>query len=273
MDLYKSVSYAASELFTKRYSTSFSMSTNLFDGHMRPHIYAIYGLVRIADEIVDTYRGEDAAEILARLEADVYTAIERGYDTNPIIHAFALTAKHYDISKEIIAPFFESMAMDLRPVEYMQELYERYIYGSAEVVGLMCLKVFCDGDQLQYGELKSGATALGSAYQKVNFLRDIAADYDELGRLYFPGVTYDTFSEADKTAIVNDIEKDFDEARRYIKKLPAGCRRAVTLSAVYYGELLNEIKRTQADVLKTKRIRIGNGRKLWLYAKVRSGVV
>lgn len=272
MGLYDATSLEASKLFTKRYSTSFSMSTNLFDDTLRPHIYAIYGLVRIADEIVDTYRGEDASELLERLEQDVYQGIERGYDTNPIVHAFSLTAREYDISKNLIAPFFESMAMDLRPVEYTQERYDTYIYGSAEIVGLMCLRVFCKGDDERYESLMEGAKYLGSAYQKVNFLRDIAADYTDLGRLYFPGIAYDTFSEADKEAIVQDIEHEFAAADAYIAKLPDSCQRAVRLSRLYYGELLKEIKQTPADILKTKRIRVADGRKVWLYAKVRLGV-
>ncbi|MBH2007287.1 phytoene/squalene synthase family protein [Candidatus Saccharibacteria bacterium] len=274
MELYEKVSYQVSELVTEQYSTSFSMSSRLFDDSIRADIYAVYGLVRIADEIVDTYRNDDAKELLTRLEVDTYAAIARGYDTNPIVHSFALTAKRYGIDEVLIRPFFESMAMDLETVDsYTVERYETYIYGSAEVVGLMCLRVFCGGDEAQYRSLVPGARALGSAYQKVNFLRDVAADHDELGRLYFPGVTYGHFDEAQKARIVEDIGQDFAQARSYVSKLPSNSRRAVSLSMLYYGELLQKIKATSAETLKQERVRIGGARKLWLLTKVTLGVV
>lgn len=272
MDLYEKVSYELSRQLTERYSTSFSMSSRLFDRMIRDDIYAIYGLVRIADEIVDTYRGADARSLLEDLESATYAAIERGYDTNPIVHSYALTAKKYGIDSELIRPFFASMAMDLAPAEYTDELYESYIYGSAEVVGLMCLRVFCAGDGARYDELKPGAQALGSAYQKVNFLRDIAADYRELGRLYFPGVTYDGFDDEEKQRIISDIERDFEKARAYADKLPASSRRAVKLSMSYYGELLKRITYTSAATLKKERVRIGNARKVALLIHASVGV-
>ena len=272
MELYKSVSYELSKYLTERYSTSFSMSSRLFDHTIRSDIYAIYGLVRIADEIVDTYRGADAKSLLENLEHTTYAAIERGYDTNPIVHSYALTAKKYGIDRQLIQPFFASMAMDLVPAEYTDELYETYIYGSAEVVGLMCLRVFCEGNDTRYEELKLGAQALGSAYQKVNFLRDIAADYQELGRLYFPGVTYETFDDEQKRQIVADIENDFEKARAHADKLPANSRRAVKLSISYYGELLARIKTTSAARLKTERVRIGDTRKVLLLVGATLGV-
>lgn len=271
MELYEKVSYELSKRLTERYSTSFNMSSRLFDRTIRDDIYAIYGLVRIVDEIVDTYRGADAKSLLENLETTTYAAIERGYDTNPIVHSYALTAKKYGIDSELIRPFFASMAMDLMPAQYTDELYESYIYGSAEVVGLMCLRVFCAGDGARYDELKPGAQALGSAYQKVNFLRDIAADYEELGRLYFPGVAYDKFDDEQKRRIVADIEHDFEKARAYADKLPANSRRAVKLSMSYYGELLTRIKLTPAEVLKTRRLRISNARKIMLLIGVQIG--
>lgn len=272
MELYAKVSYALSKQLTEHYSTSFSMSSQLFDQTIRDDIYAIYGLVRIADEIVDTYRGADAKLLLENLESTTYAAIKRGYDTNPIVHSYALTAKKYGIDNELIQSFFASMAMDLVPAEYTDELYETYIYGSAEVVGLMCLRVFCLGDDAQYDELKPGAQALGSAYQKVNFLRDIAADYQELGRLYFPVVIYDEFDDEQKQRIVADIERDFKKARAYADRLPVNSRRAVKLSMLYYGELLRRIKSTPAATLKTERVRIGNMRKMILLIHASIGV-
>lgn len=271
MDLYERASYEVSKLVTERYSTSFTMSSRLFASTIRRDIYAIYGLVRIADEIVDTYRGDDALDLLKRLEADTYAAIERSYDTNPVVHAFALTAHRYGIDESLIGPFFDSMAMDLSPVEYTPELYKTYIYGSAEVIGLMCLKVFCVDDNEMYERLAPGARALGSAYQKVNFLRDVAADYDELGRLYFPGVAYESFDDTQKQAIVDDIERDFVTARSYVEKLPVNSQKAVLLSTLYYGELLEKIKATPAKVLKKERVRIDGRRKLWLLASVTAG--
>jgi 15-cis-phytoene synthase len=271
MELYNDTSFAASELLTKKYSTSFSMSSRLFSKDIQKYIYAIYGLVRIADEVVDTYRGKDVEKIIVTLEQDTYEAIKRGYSTNPIIHAFAVTAVQFDIGKELIKPFFKSMQMDLSPQLYTSDLYKEYIYGSAEVVGLMCLKVFCGGNVAQYQKLEKGASALGAAYQKVNFLRDIAADYAELGRLYFPNTTFETFDEAAKKRIIKDIEKDFAQAKKAIVSLPDNSRRAVGMSYVYYLELLKKIKKTPAETLKKKRIRVNNVRKVMLMATASTG--
>jgi phytoene synthase len=264
MELYNETSFEASKLVTLKYSTSFGMSTKLFPRDMRRHIYAVYGLVRIADEVVDTYRGRDVEKIINDLEHETYAALKRGYSTNPIIHAFSITAREYGIGRELIGPFFKSMKMDLSPQLYTSALYREYIYGSAEVVGLMCLRVFCGGNVAKYNKLEKGASALGAAYQKVNFLRDIAADYAELGRLYFPGTTFETFDEKAKNNIVADIEKDFARAKKSISNLPESSRRAVRMSAVYYEALLKKIKRTSAETLKTKRVRINNVRKTLL---------
>lgn len=272
MDQYEKASYTVSKLITEKYSTSFSASSRLFDSRIRADIYAIYGLVRIADEIVDTYRGKDADYMLKRLESDVYGAIERDYDVNPIVHAFSKTASRYHIETTLIAPFFESMAMDLRPVEYTKQLYDKYIYGSAEVVGLMCLNVFCGGDATQYEALERGARALGSAYQKINFLRDVKADYEELGRLYFPGVEYQSFDDETKARIIDDIESDLVIAKEYVGKLPNNSRKAVSLSLLYYEELLQKIKRTPAATLKRQRVRITDIRKVMLMGGIMAGL-
>ena len=259
MDLYTKTAYEASALITNRYSTSFSLSIRLFEKSLRPHIYAIYGLVRIGDEIVDTYMGEDAAKLLKELKIDTHRALKTGYSTNPIVHAFAATARQCGIGSDLIDPFFESMAMDLSPQTYDQEKYETYIYGSAEVVGL-CLKVFCNDDD-RYESLVAGARSLGAAYQKVNFLRDIAADTEGLGRWYFPQGSYESFNESQKETIEKDIAKDFAGARRAIDKLPASSQKAVRLSWAYYHELMQKIEATPAETLKNNRVRVPNVRK------------
>lgn len=268
MDLYNDVSYDISKLVTNGYSTSFGSATKLFPISIRKHIYAIYGLVRIADEVVDTYRGKDVDKVLLDLETEVYTAMRRGYSTNPVIQSFAITAKVYGIDRSLIHPFFVSMAMDLHPAVYTQATYEKYIYGSAEVVGLMCLRVFCEGNDKLYGKLEKGAKALGAAYQKVNFLRDMAADYKELGRLYFPGVEFDSFDDAVKEKIIRNIEKDFIVAERSIHLLPENSNSAVFMSFVYYQALLAKLSKTPAATIKQKRIRINDVAKTALMTKV-----
>ena len=271
MEQYSNVSYELSALLTKRYSTSFGTSVTLLEKPLRRHIAAIYGLVRVADEIVDSYRGKDKLSQLDALESEVFTAIKKGYSTNPIVHSFAVTAEAYTIDKTLITPFFASMRTDITAKTFTQKEYNDYIHGSAEVIGLMCLKVFLEGDEKKYKKLTPGATALGSAYQKVNFLRDIKADHDELGRCYFPGVTFKSFSEADKRAIIVDIAKDLEFADKAIKQLPLSVRKAVRLSYRYYLELLEKLALTDASVLKENRLRVNNARKLWLYAQTLIG--
>ncbi len=272
MELYRTVSYDLSRRLTKAYSTSFSMSSRLFAKSIRPDIYAIYGLVRIADEIVDSYDGSDDEKhiLLDGLEQETYLAVDRQYSANPIVHAFALTAKGCSIDQTLIAPFFASMRMDIGR-QYRPENYQEYIYGSAEVVGLMCLKVFCDGDDEQYHRLEPGARKLGSAYQKVNFLRDFAADYIQLERVYFPGVEFASFSDEQKREIEREIVSEFAEADDYIAKLPIVARRAVRASWAYYYELLKSIQKTTVTDLRLSRVRVNNGRKLWLLVKVYLG--
>lgn len=272
MDLFTRVAYDFCRKLTLAYSTSFGMSSRLFERSIRSDIYAIYALVRVADEIVDSFRGSDATkqQLLDEFERDVYSAIERQYSVNPTLHAFARTAKLNKIDQSIIRPFFESMRMDIGG-NYTPEKYDEYIYGSAEVVGLMCLKVFCGTDEALYENLSEGARKLGSAYQKVNFLRDFAADYHELGRVYFPGVTYETFSDEQKQAIERDIEQEFNTAQSYIDQLPRSAQKAVRTSWVYYRELLRNIAATPVEVLKLQRVRIGWPRKLWLLVRVVAG--
>lgn len=274
MELYTKTSYEAARLLTLRYSTSFGQSSKLFAPQIRDHIYAIYGLVRIADEIVDTYKGKDAAKLLKDFEAETFAALRSGYSTNPIIHAFVTTAKRYGINRDLLRPFFKSMRMDLKTQTFNAHLYAQYIYGSAEVIGLMCLKVFCD-DAALYKKLEPGAKALGAAYQKVNFLRDVAADYAERGRVYFPKVTFETFSEAQKKAIIRDITKDFTKAQPAVIALPKGARAAVSVSFAYYSELLRKLEKTPVETIKTTRIRVSTPKKmqLFVHAKVRKGEV
>lgn len=267
MDLYERVSYESCQHLTARYSTSFSLSSKLFHKSIRRHIYAVYGMARIADEVVDTYKGKKQKEILADLEKEIYRAIEVGYSTNPIVHAFAITANSYSIEKELIEAFFKSMAMDIEPKLYDDKLYEEYIYGSAEVIGLMCLRVFCENNDQQYSELKPGARKLGSAYQKVNFLRDLAQDYKELGRIYFPNITFDTFDDEAKDKLVKEIREEFNEANEAIKNLPKNSRLAVRTSYEIYLSLLNKLAETDAKLIKTKRVRIGNSKKVWILLK------
>lgn len=266
MDQYNLVAAQVCQLVTNSYSTSFGTATKLFPKTIRQDIYNIYGLVRLADEIVDTYLGADAAEQLDGLEQETYRALDSGYSTNLIVHAFAQTAVKSNIGQELIAPFFYSMRLDTTPQHYTPELYARYIDGSAEVVGLMCVKVFVTTDA-EYTHLEPGARALGAAFQKVNFLRDLAADQANLERYYFPGSSFTTFDEATKLTIINDIESDFVIAKHAIAQLPASARPAVSAAYSYYSRLLRKLKSTTADELLQKRVRINNVIKIGLLAK------
>lgn len=268
MDLYDVTSASVSQIITKKYSTSFSLATSQFPKTMRQDIYNIYGLVRLADEIVDTYRGSDALELLDDLEQETYKALTRKYSTNIVVHAFMITANKVAITKQLIQPFFKSMRLDLKKSEYNTQEYKNYIYGSAEVVGLMCLKVFCMDNKAQYNDLENGAKALGSAFQKVNFLRDLAIDNVELGRIYFPGITFDTFNEKSKTEIVQDIEKDFKNAYQAIIMLPNSVKPAVLVAHTYYKKLLSRIKKTPIESLKNQRVRIPDAEKIWIICRV-----
>lgn len=271
MDLYTNTSYELSRIITERYSTSFSMSARLFDTAIRTHIYAIYGLVRIADEIVDTYRGADAAKQLDDLRQQVDSACTVGYSTNPLVHAFALTARQYGIHADLYEPFFDSMTTDLTASSFTEAAYRQYIYGSAEVVGLMCLRVFVSNDQNEYERQCHAAAALGAAYQKINFLRDIKSDYGVLGRVYFPGLTFESFDDAAKQTIIKDIDQDLRIAVPGIAQLPTAARSAVQTSYRYYAELLEKLRTTPAATIKKTRIRLPNARKLWLLAQSKVG--
>lgn len=274
MDTYIKASYATSKLLTQTYSTSFGLSIRLFKPSLRPHIYAIYGFARIADEIVDSYTGPGRREILDDLEAQTKVALKTGYSTNPVVQAFITTARQFNITTDLIAPFFKSMRMDITSQKFDQKLYESYIYGSAEVIGLMCLKVFV-ADEAAYEKLEAGAKRLGAAYQKINFLRDIASDAHKLNRWYFPISSFESFNEAAKKTIVTDIKKDFTAAKKAIVQLPSSSRPAVLLSYQYYSQLLKQIEHTPASLLLKKRIRVGDIQKtaLFIHSLVRKSYV
>lgn len=236
---------------------------------MRVHIYAIYGLVRIADEIVDTYRGSDAPILLDELKNETLRTLKTGYSSNPVVHAFAVTAKLYNFDEDVIEAFFESMRMDTEPYVNTAANYSRYIYGSAEVIGLMCLSVFTEGNHEQYKKLADGARALGAAYQKINFLRDLASDNNELDRWYFPDSSYESFTDTEKQRIVDDIENDLASAKQALGQLPKTSKRAVSLSLHYYGRLLDKLRAASAEDIKQQRIRVPGSLKLALYMKAR----
>lgn len=264
LSLYDQVCRECSKLITNRYSTSFSMGIKVFDDKFQMPIYAVYGFVRFADEIVDTFHDYEKGTLLQRFREDTYRAIEEKISLNPVLHAFQEVVHKYSIERELIDAFLDSMEMDLYFERYHDSLYKKYIYGSAEVVGLMCLRVFTEGDKEAYERLKAPACSLGSAFQKINFLRDMKSDYDERGRVYFPGVDFVNFTNEDKVTIEADIKKDFDDAYQGIIKLPSGARLGVMLAYVYYTKLFAKIKKATAARVKQERIRVPNGRKLSL---------
>jgi len=266
LSLYNSVCTECSKLVTVRYSTSFSMGIKLFDKKLRNPIYSIYGFVRFADEIVDTFHDKDKAALLQEFRADTYKAIEQKISLNPILHAFQGVVNAYEIDTDLIEAFLDSMEMDLHYSKYEDALYNKYIYGSAEVVGLMCLKVFTENNHKQYNELKDSARSLGSAFQKINFLRDIKSDYQERGRTYFPDVDYENFTEEKKRAIEADIKADFDHGLKGIQNLPKGARLGVYLAYVYYINLFNKIRNSSPLTVKQERIRVRNRKKIYLLA-------
>lgn len=261
MELYNKVCRECSKHITNRYSTSFSMGIRVFDKRFRAPIYAVYGFVRFADEIVDTFHDYPKKALLDRFREDTYRAIEERISLNPVLHAFQETVHQYKIERELIDAFLDSMEMDLHFDRYHDSLYKKYIYGSAEVVGLMCLRVFVEGDDEQYQRLKAPACSLGSAFQKINFLRDMKSDFDERGRVYFPGVDYTRFGQQDKLEIEADIKKDFDDAYKGIVQLPEGARFGVYLAYIYYTNLFKKIRSAPADRVTQERIRVPNRRK------------
>jgi len=267
IELYDETCLECSKLITQKYSTSFSLGIRAFDQRFHYPIYAIYGFVRYADEIVDTFHEHDKARLIAEFRKETQVAIAQKISLNPVLHAFQLVVNQYNIDYDLIDAFLKSMEMDLDKVEYDQRGYEEYIYGSAEVIGLMCLKVFCDGNSAVYEPLVAYARKLGSAFQKINFLRDIRSDFEERGRVYFPGVDFNTFSEQDKKAIEEDIQADFEEGLKGIRLLPNGCRKGVYIAYVYYFELFKKIKKSSAREVTQKRIRVSDPQKMWLMAQ------
>ncbi len=264
-DLYSDTSFECSKLITERYSTSFSLGIRAFDKKYRDPIYAIYGFVRYADEIVDTFHHHNKAELFSSFKQDTYKAIELGISLNPVLHSFQLTINKYKIPHQLIEAFLKSMEMDLDKNKYEQHSYEEYIYGSAEVIGLMCLMIFCEGDIDKYNKLTPFARSLGSAFQKINFLRDIKSDFQERGRVYFPEVEFNSFCETQKKDIEMDIQKDFDHGLEGIKQLPEGARLGVYIAYRYYIELFRKIKNVPASEVASKRIRVGDSRKAFLF--------
>jgi phytoene/squalene synthetase len=268
IDLFHKVSHECSRITTERYSTSFSSAIKLLHSDLRGPIYDIYGLVRFADEIVDTFHEHDKATLLADFKRQTYEAIEKGISLNPILQSFQRTVNRYNIDLQLIEAFFKSMEFDLDKSKYDASGYAEYIYGSAEVVGLMCLYVFLNGDQTEYEKLKPSAQALGAAFQKVNFLRDVKADYQQLNRVYFPGVDFNSFTPEMKQAIEDDIQHDFNNAYRGIVKLPLKARFGVYLAYKYYLSLFKKIKAVQPQRILEERIRIPDYQKVWVAAKV-----
>ncbi len=262
--LYDTVCLKASRHTTYSYSTSFSLGIRSLDKRFHAPIHAIYGFVRFADEIVDTFHGFDKNELLQRFRADTDLAIAEGISLNPILHSFQTVVNSYSIEKELYDTFLDSMAMDLTDTEHDQQSYETYILGSAEVVGLMCLRVFCQGDEANYQRLKPSAMKLGAAFQKVNFLRDLKDDHQNLGRTYFPGIEVAEMNADTKELIEQDIQHDFDEALIGIRQLPKGARFGVYIAYVYYLNLFRKIKALPYDRIMKERVRVRNRRKFLL---------
>lgn len=265
---YDKTSYKISKILTNDFSTSFSLGILALDKSIRNHIYSIYGLVRVADEIVDTYHDSDKKTLLNKLKKDTYDAIDAKLSTNPILHSFQLTVNKYNIDKNLIEAFFNSMEMDIYRNNYTREEFNKYVYGSAEVVGLMCLKVFVNGDEKLYKELNNYAKSLGSAFQKVNFLRDIRSDYYDRNRIYLPSERKENgLIEEKKTELEDETFKDFQNALIGIKKLPKSSKTGVYAAYLYYTYLLKKIKKANLETLLNKRLRISNTKKLLLFIK------
>jgi phytoene synthase len=262
--IFHDVSQQCSRITTERYSTSFNSAIRLLHRDLRMPVYNLYGFVRFADEIVDTFHGYDKATLLEEFKKETWLAIERKISINPILHSFQMVVNQYNIDHELIEAFFASMESDLNKQAYDVNGYKQYIYGSAEVVGLMCLYVFCEGNKDLYNSLKAPAQALGAAFQKVNFLRDVKADYQQLKRTYFPGVDFNHFTPAMKEQIESDIANDFQNAYKGILHLPVKARFGVYVAYKYYLSLFKKIRRSQPQVLLEDRIRIPNYSKAFI---------
>ncbi len=260
--LFDTVSIKTSRLTTHQYSTSFSIGIRCLENEMRDPIYSIYGFVRFADEIVDSFHDYNKSELLERFQYDTYQAIAERISLNPILNSFQHTVNKYNIEKALIDQFLRSMQMDLNNKVYDEKKFDEYILGSAEVVGLMCLRVFCKCDDALYQKLKPYAMKLGSAFQKINFLRDLNEDYVGMGRSYFPNVDLSEFNERCKKEIETDIKKDFDEAYEGIKQLPRSSRLGVYVAYLYYLALFKKIKSTPSEHVLKSRIRIRNRHKI-----------
>ena len=267
LKLYNEVTGLSSKTTTLLYSSSLSSAIKLLHDDLRQPIYDIYGFVRFADEIVDTFHDYDKESLFAQFKKDTYVALAQGISLNPILHRFQLTYSKYKIDPALLEAFLVSMEMDLSKQKYDINTYQTYIYGSAEVVGLMCLHIFCEGDMDQFEKLKPSAKHLGAAFQKVNFLRDIKADFEGLDRMYFPNCDFSNFTLSDKAMIESDIQADFEEALKGIKMLPLKARFGVYVAFKYYYSLFKKIKKTQPDAILKTRIRIPTPGKIFIVAK------
>jgi phytoene/squalene synthetase len=266
VQLFHHVSQLCSRLTTENYSTSFSSAIRLLHADLRVPVYNIYGFVRFADEIVDTFHDYDKKSLLQKFREETYEALDSGISLNPILNSFQITVNHFKIERKLIEAFFKSMEMDLSNHEYDAESYEEYIYGSAEVVGLMCLFVFCEGDAGRFEKLRPAAQSLGAAFQKVNFLRDMSPDYHLLARTYFPGVDFTRFNDEMKNKIEKDIASDFERAYKGIVSLPWKARFGVYVAYKYYLSLFNKIRRIQPAQIMKSRIRIPDYQKMMIVA-------
>jgi phytoene synthase len=270
LQLFHTASGYCSRIVTETYSTSFASAIKLLHKDMRQPVFNIYGFVRFTDEIVDTFHDYDKSTLLSRFKSETYEAIMQGISLNPVLHSFQQTVNAYHIDLELIEAFFASMEMDLEYRQHDEASYQQYIFGSSEAVGLMCLKVFCEGDKKLFEDLKVPAQALGAAFQKVNFLRDIKADYTRLSRVYFPGCDFNNFTGVEKTQIEDDIENDFRKAYLGILKLPLKARFGVYVAYKYYLSLFKKIRRMRPANVLSQRVRIPNYSKLMII--VRAGV-
>lgn len=262
------VSRSCSRTVTNSYSTSFSLATKMLAPSIRQDIYNIYGFVRFADEIVDTFHDYDKEQLFLDFEKDLHKAIKAKISLNPILNSFQETVHKYGIERDLYEAFMDSMRLDLHKSEYLNiEEYKQYIYGSADVVGLMCLKVFVNGDQKKFKELKESAMSLGSAFQKVNFLRDLKADYDDLSRSYFPNVDLSQLDEINKEQIIREIEEDFQNGLKGISRLPVEAKFGVYTAYIYYRKLLQKLKRIPSMEIRKRRVRVPNYQKAGLLAK------
>jgi 15-cis-phytoene synthase len=264
MQEYNQLSLDLSTVITHRYSTSFTRGIKTLHKRFHQPIYAIYGFVRMADEIVDTFHGFDKKDLLTKFKSQTREAIDQKISTNPVLHAFQLVVNEYKIDHDLIEAFLYSMELDLDKKSYDDAFYQKYIYGSAEVVGLMCLRVFCEGDGELYNKLVEPARRLGAAFQKVNFLRDLKSDYQERGRVYFPGVDFSKFTNDDKKKIEQDIDADFRAAYPGMMQLPKDVRPGVYTAFIYYRELLKKIQKVPATQVMQARIRVPDSEKLIL---------